>query len=475
MSEAPGLDDWSTLGPLGRATLAFLRDTRWVSRRVETVRFLNATTLERRITLDLDRAALGTIASTAGLPPDADLCVPLAVLRKGLLLDLDLRTGDDRSAQIVTSDVDSRAAQAAAMAELEDAGVDITTLSKAIRRTIYDAARCTPTMHDVAVLTGAEADDLAVDSWALVGDLSSTEGDQDAWQDLLDSHDRFTELLTNFTLSFMLMTPLARNDLPGLLKFRYIETQEPSAMLLRERLGLGAFQTLVEAPSVGDAAREHLRIECPAGVAFQSAHLWSLDGSLQAGQHLQAGRSTLTYQKRVGHQRAAVYTSQLPRRGLYALALEMRANPSGFLRRSQYFVGVTAAMLAAGSVAEFCWKTLKSLSHAAEPTVALLLLVPTVLLAFVAREGDHQILGDLLRLPRLIIASIGFATLVSAASIVLELNDEALGWIWAASALWCVIVAVWLRIVVWLANRASHRVAETQGVTVEVPVVVFKV
>ena len=69
---------------------ALVKDAGWVRRRVDTVRFVDSATLARSVTLDLDLAQVREAAVAAGFPTHA-VPVPLAVLRKGLLLDFDLR------------------------------------------------------------------------------------------------------------------------------------------------------------------------------------------------------------------------------------------------------------------------------------------------------------------------------------------------------------------------------------------------
>ena len=151
----------------------------------------------------------------------------------------------------------------------------------------------------------------------------------------------------------------------------------------------------------------------------------------------------------------------------------MRANPAGFLRRSQYLVALTGMVLVAGGLAEWFWQTLSESSNAIEPTVALLLVVPTLLLAYVSREGDHEILGDLLRIPRLVIAFTGVVSLCAATGFVFGLKCGPLSWLWLGSGAWCLLVFAWLRFVTWRGHQVIASVTERQGTTYRTRVLDF--
>jgi peptidoglycan/LPS O-acetylase OafA/YrhL len=146
----------------------------------------------------------------------------------------------------------------------------------------------------------------------------------------------------------------------------------------------------------------------------------------------------------------------------------MRADPSGFLRRSQVVILLGLLMIGAGAVSEYFWDTLtKTQTNNADPTVALLLLVPTLLVAYLTREGDHDILSSLLRMPRFLVASTGLVTLVAAAGLVVGVHGDALFWLWAGSATWLAIVLGWLATINWRARGDIATIRDTQGSTVE--------
>lgn len=242
-----------------------------------------------------------------------------------------------------------------------------------------------------------------------------------------------------------------------------------------ERLGIAPFVTLVEAPGVASATREHLRIEAPPGVILENAFLWSLDEQFEAGMKaLPPTTSERVYQRRLTLGRASLYTAGVTQ-GTYAVVLGLRANPSGFLRRAQYVILLALLLLVSGTAAELLFDTLADIGdNQTDPTVALMLLVPTLLVAYVAREGDHQILGDLLRVPRFLVASTGLATLFSAIALVAGVSGWWLTGTWLVAAIWCAIVLLWLRAVNYLSRRSISAVSGEQGETFVEPITVLE-
>jgi hypothetical protein len=269
---------------LGQATLAFIKDITWLDRRVETVRFVDSNTLERHVTLDINCDRVREIVTKAGWEPDKEIPLPLTLLSKGLLLDVDVRSADGAALPISTSDIDARAAQAALLACLANSGEDVTAYSRAIWQTILSAVKSFPSEADRFTLQNPSQAADAVEAWELAQDLSGDPGDREVWAALLDHNEEFWSLLVNLTLGFMLMTPVKVSTGTKIIKYRYIERQEPSELRWWERLGFRNYTPLlVQASAVGTARREHLRLEAPDGMCLDSAYLWHVRGGLGPG------------------------------------------------------------------------------------------------------------------------------------------------------------------------------------------------
>src|SRR5688500_2897621 len=85
---------------------SFLRDAPWLRRRVETVRFLDIDTVVRRTTLDVGVADVQQATAACPVFPDRPL-VPLAMIKKDLLVDFDLRDRGGGALAVVPRDVDT--------------------------------------------------------------------------------------------------------------------------------------------------------------------------------------------------------------------------------------------------------------------------------------------------------------------------------------------------------------------------------
>jgi|GEM_PF-5306669 len=453
MGDDQGPGEWAELETLGRVTLAMLGHGSWLARRVETVSFLDSSRLEHRVTLDLDGRKIREIVRSSGGDPDQPILVPLTILTKGLLLDLDLRAGDGRAMPVAVSDRDARAAQAAILAQLDEVGVGVGALSKAIRQSIFNAAYKRPSDADQEGLTYAT--DFEVEAWSLAQDLSSPEGETARWADLF-KYPEFFDLMVTFTLRFMLMASLTCTDEVQIVKYRYVESQQPSELLLFERLGGEPFSTLLPAPGVGNAAREHLRIDAPDGMFLESLYLWDVPGLLTPGSRkIRPAQGARRYERRLIPERGVIYTSGLGR-GEYYVALSMRPKVQTFLRPSQLTVLASFVFLVAGALAQTFGRRLSSPSSNTEAAVALLLVVPSVMSAFLARAGEHQLLSDLLRWPRLAVGASAYISLLAGGAMVVHVAGTPLAIVWYVAAAITGLVLL-LLVVVTRASGAAMR------------------
>ena len=87
---------------LGRQALALLRDSSWIRRRVETIRFVDQLKLQQRVTVDVSMARAIELETTTRPETDSTADestpyvddnyrpVPLTLLQKQLLTDFDL-------------------------------------------------------------------------------------------------------------------------------------------------------------------------------------------------------------------------------------------------------------------------------------------------------------------------------------------------------------------------------------------------
>ncbi len=482
--EAPahlGTETWDELRSLGRTTLALLQDVDWVQRRVETISFVGSRGFERRVTLDIDGERVRQIVRRSGGDLAAPILLPLTVLNKGLLLDVDVRDAQGKSLTVVTSDMDARAGQAALLACLDTerhSAFDVATLSPAIRKTIYNAVRCFPSDDDRKVLSHPEDATESVASWELAEDLSGDPEDVRRWAEILDQHEDFSSLLVNLTLRFMLMTPLHLADETVIIKYRYQEVQEPSQLRLRERLGFRTFTPmLVAAPVVGTATREHCRLLAPDGMCLDSVYLWDVRGGLGPGERARPAAGNERYQRRMTPERASIYTSGFKDRaqtGAFWLAFALRPKRSGFLVPAQVALFASILLLVAGAVSELLGGRLHRASgDSAAAAVAILLVLPSLVSAYFANQGEHELLSELLRLPRLGVVLASFATLLAGGSLIVGLSGTELISVWLGSAGVSTLVFVQLFVTSLRSGRAVKDVLDVAHATEEQAVLVL--
>jgi hypothetical protein len=98
-------------------------------------------------------------------------------------------------------------------------------------------------------------------------------------------------------------------------------------------------------------------------------------------------------------------------------------------------------------LAQFLGERLSRATTSAEASVALLLVVPSVMSAFLARETEHELVSELLRIPRFSVACSAGAAIAAGGGMVLQISGWRLGLIWAiAAAVGLVVFALLTRI-----------------------------
>ncbi|MHB8448976.1 MAG: hypothetical protein ACYDAQ_00660 [Mycobacteriales bacterium] len=428
--------------------LLALEDRRdWILRRVETVRLLNTTQLERLVTLDIDTAELRRMSNLAGLVLSKKILVPLSVLPKSLLLDLDVRDATDSAVHVTVSDKDSAAAQLLILARLQSCGVAISSLSPDILRLIYQAAHEMPNEADLEALTAStDATRRQMKTWRNIGSTASPEG----WPKLIEENNTFVRLLAQMTINYQPMVELAFQDLDiCVIKYRILESQMPERIRLPNHLRLRALGIVIEAPSIGLAQREHLRFEAPPGLFIEGAAFYP-----DAVMTLSTDGHDLSYLEiRVTPDRSVLYTRSFPK-GHYELLLLLRPRLSGFLRPAQFTVLASALLLYLGALSQLIGAHLSRVATSDRGSaVALLITVPSVMSALLAREGEHELLSDYLRWPRIAVAGSTGLSVLAAGWLAIGVRGR-IGLVWLLCALGCSLVLLLLVRIGQMSGRA---------------------
>lgn len=415
----------------GRFTHALLREQGWIKRRVESVDLTGSDTIRRRVTFDLDMKLLRKYAADAGLPTEAAgtdapvVYVPLAVLPKTLYLDLDVRDSRDNAVPLLTSDEDSRAAVGAVVAAAEIAGFNPGFVSDALVEHLFNIARAMPSDADIARMQSAVAAE--PDAWHF-----SPEGPGDAqvhlWQQLMDNDD-VADVVRDLTTRFMATIEVPLQGSTAVYKLAYTENLRTARRSFRKKLD-GVWQAGIEAPAIGTAGREHFRVSAPTGLTFSQVSLVKIDSPLLPG-NTRTADSSFHYRQRLAPDRAHIYTHGLPV-GNYLVAITMQPPRAGFIRQGRALLFASALLLAAGALVE--WLSRRLDTSAREAAVVLLLVIPSLLLAMLAREGEHQLVSEVLRTPRGILGTGAAINVLAGAFLALGYGQLVLEISWTAAA-----------------------------------------
>jgi hypothetical protein len=311
------------------------------------------------------------------------------------------------------------------------------------------------------------ADVVYVEGWRLPDSADPTESDVTEWDSLIRGEGGFADLLATFTLRYMLTATFApRPGQTTIVKYRYVETiTDPTKWAFGERLGLSPYRATLDAPYVGMAKRDHLHLVLPDGVVFNRAALWLDEGQLEPGER--TIEDVDEYERRVARNRAAIYTRNL-NPGPYYLYFSVRPDVRGFLRLSRLSVFVSFLLLLGGGLAQYIGQRLAPSGDesTAEAAIALLLLVPSLISGYLARENEHELLSEILRWPRSLVAGTALTALVAGGALVLHTTGHALAWVWFGCSGFCLLVATLLSRIIRTSKRHARWVDERAGMTV---------
>jgi hypothetical protein len=176
-------------------------------------------------------------------------------------------------------------------------------------------------------------------------------------------------------------------------------------------------------------------------------------------------------------ERVAIYTSDFyesARSGSFWLAFTLRPKRSGFLRPAQAAVLTAFLLLLGGALSEALGGRLATAEvGSADAAIAVLLVVPSVISAYLANRGEHELLSELLRLPRLGVALASFTTLLAGGALVIGFSGRVLAWSWFIAAGIGLLVLVQLCVMTWQSGNSERDVIRDSVRTKELRVLVL--
>jgi hypothetical protein len=453
-------DSWAVLEQPGKAALALHESNQWIARRVEDIRLVDTSQVIRSVTLDIDCGIIRSLFADAGLQVPGTARIPLALLPKTLLLDFDIQDAEGSVLGLITSEQDSTAAQAAMLALLKRKSKLVEAFSQDILDNLYRLAIEHPTPEDVGRLVRRGRPPI----WTLSPGSSD---DQAVWRDLF-AIPEFVELAATFTVGYSPMVDIPLDRDGYVLKYRHLERQiEAEDPSWRTRFALEPFTQLLDIPSIGRCRREHTRFEVPDGLFLDYMYPRAdpeRESSSEADSSLPQPPAPVlegaTIRGRITPERGVMYTrGYTPQRRPLVIVATLRPRVSGFVRTSQYTVFLSSLLLLLGAAAQFWESRLTRAGTSAEAAVALLLVVPTVMSAFLVRDDEHELLSFLLRWPRIAVASSAACALLAGGALAIHVSSWRLGVIWAvASGIGWLVFAL-LRGIARLSKVAMHDTA----------------
>lgn len=461
---------------LGDLYLDLLENPVWVARRVETVRIPDNEGLqerERTVSIDVDVKELKSRLGAQGFMTTSAV-VPLGLVPKGLMLDFDIRLDSGNTTSLLTRREDARVAALVVLAAVRRSG-NAQRLSSELVDAIESLAIQFPVLSEEATGSEEERSPLSASGGVRPPAGLSTKCRLD-WE-AIQEDPVVRRLMKQLSEHYL---PLARLQLSSsrlVVKYRRLENDvDPTMRFLSRRRGPDKrwafyqkrpyWPVVIRAGHIGRATSEHLRVVAPEGTNFAFAMLVPApDGDRP---------TSLEYTSRISPERAAMYTSGVEA-GDYYFVAALIPSLGGFVRPSLWLTGIVAFVLGFGAVSEQLWSFLESVRGYTDAAVTLLLVVPTLFVAYILREGEHHVRRQLLMPARNLSLATLLPLLVAAVSLFVDLEpisreigvDKLLAPVWGLSSLIALFLFASLAAIGIRVRDAQRFVSEQAHATVE--------
>jgi hypothetical protein len=380
----------ATLERVGAAIAPLLlTPSRWIYRRVETVRFIDDSWVRRHVSVDFELPPLLTETTPYRMGSPPSYLAPIALLAKQGLRHFDLRDEYGAALALLTRDQNVRVAAAAMVSQAH----------------AYLKQRHNRNLEE----------EIAIDLRSVAGSvdppeeeferLFRSEGKARVNRELLSRNPRLRALVGALAENFIVLVPLTATS-RRVIKYAYDEPL-PASRLPRSRRLLEAFgwvpaEILWSTPSVGLSRSFHLETEAPRDLEILGATLVATDSR---------GRSYVFRQGASGR-RSHLNGDGMPQDAIGTASVSLRARRPGLLRAALVLALLTSILLSLG-----VWRIHAIESDPASP-IALLALAPALLAAYLARPGEHELVSALLVGVRGLVVVVG-ASATGAAAVIM--------------------------------------------------------
>ena len=403
----------------GAIFLCLNRSARWIRRRVESVTFLDATSMQRRVSVDF------SVPDETISPGDPPPVVPLALLEKRPLVDFDLQDESGQSLSVLTRQENGFVAWSAmariAQFEAEDA---------------FGPQKSLPTglLADLKIVAGGAPPD-AMEALRRLG------GEEDrALRAVLRDSQFFMSLALSLAGGFLLLTRVSESPgTPRVVKFAYAQELEfpPETRLERfaARMGFSAAEYGFWIPAVGESESYHFEFQAPPGLEVSAAELVVLPQRPETdtiAEDVDDDAEDFTFEAHPGRvvgPLAHVYVSEVAPEHVGIARVWVRPPLEGLLR-----AGLASTLLATVIFFFFLWDDRIKAVEGSGPA-GLLLAVPSLLAAVLVRPGEHRMATNLFSGIRGVTATSGLMAYVGAILIIGKIKDPALVNSWRVLAI----------------------------------------
>lgn len=447
-----GAADWSHARTSGRYLDSLTSNHDWILRRVDSIRFVDSTRVERRITFDIDVDDVRRRARSANLL-DPVVPLPLMTLVKAPILDVDITGVGGESIAIATSDQDSHLASSLLLATLSRHGIRPRRLPPEVLWQLYSVVRDRSIDRLVQLLYAVDPgafDDPPVDKPLR---LRRIEGE--SWDRMLDV-DEFLNSLIDYAGSFMLVAQLdvgQQHDV-AILKVRLLEDrntgEDQTSWLSPDRLGWRPLTLKVPMGGLGNAQRNHVRVFAPEESVIRHARL--ADDELE----LEDVRNGVKPDGSIAPlDRASFYGNDV-RRSSYEMTVEVEPARGPFLIPAAITTGLLTFLLwaaaflqstdsrfsdhptsfAGSMLAPGVWEITSIAGNQAnfDAAVTVLAIAPSLVAIYLVRAGEHRLVTRLMVVPRVLVLLSALATIVAAGATAASIEPGRLTIVYVAAA-----------------------------------------
>src|SRR3954452_16801637 len=391
-----------------------LAEEAWVHRRVETLDVLSDEIVRRQMSVDFALPAPLRPALRVG---EEQAIVPLALMRKQILRNFDLRNEAEEAVSVLARDHTTLLAGAALLAQASDA---VRALAPELAGRLLAVVRSPDAARGRDRLAALEAD-AELDPAVAAG---------------LD-HEPTARLLGDLAENYPLLAVLDDTGRRRIVKYRY-DSFVAARPGWRVAVGLDPHVIRLSVPAAARGARYHAEVALPEELRSVGAAL--LDD--ETGEF---------HDEDPVADRVALYAADVPLGARPEVVVAIRPQRRGLPSAALGVAVVVCLVLAAGAFGG------RLSAGVAGPPIAVLLAASAVFAGAVVRAGEHRMVQELFAGPRRALVAAGLAAVVAAAALAFQFG--AVTWVWrAAFAVTLAAVAV-LSLFVWRC-RPNLRIQE---------------